>query len=168
MLRDAGTRRTVTGVGLVAANIFGDTPIPLPIRCATWPIIGRLAARLLFSRPALAFMIRQGSSKALKSADYLGDERQTAVIGTIFEHALRGLNDLYPPIEQSLRQLDIPVLVAWGDRDPFFAVEQAQRTASAARRSRLSIYENARHFLPGERPAELATDIRRLVADALG
>jgi pimeloyl-ACP methyl ester carboxylesterase len=77
-------------------------------------------------------------------------------------------NELYPPIERSLRELDIPVLVAWGDRDPFFAVRQAQRTASAARLSRLSIYANARHFLPGERPAELAADIRRLVADAVG
>ena len=168
MLRDAEMRRAVTGLGLVAANVFGDTPIPLPIRCVTWPFIGALAARLLFSRPALAFMIRQGASNALTSADYLGDERQVAAIGTIFGHALRGLNELYRPIEQTLRELDIPVLVAWGDRDPFFAIRQAQRTASAARLSRLSIYANARHFLPGERPAELAADIRRLAADALG
>ena len=167
MLRDAEMRRTVRGVGLVAANVFGDTPIPFPIRGVTWPFVGNLAARLLFSRSALAFMIRQGSSKALKSDDYLGDERQSAAIGTIFRNALRGLSELYAPIEGTLRELDIPVLVAWGDRDPFFAIRQAQRTASAARLGRLSIYSNARHFLPGERPAELAADIRRLVADAV-
>ena len=40
-------------------------------------------------------------------------------------------------------------------------------TASPARLGRLSVFSNARHFLPGERPAELAADIRHLVADAV-
>lgn len=148
--------------GLLATNTFPDTPIPLPIRAASWPLVGRLAGRALFSGPSLALMLRQGSSAALRPEVYLGDDAQRAAIGTIFTHALRNLSDLYTPTEQALRALDMPVLVGWGDSDPFFSVEQGERTAAATLRGRLVVYRGAGHFLPSERPVELARDIRAL------
>lgn len=110
-------------------------------------------------------MLRQGSGSPIDADDHLGDGDQLRAIGTIFAHALRNL-DAYEPVERDLRALDVPVFVGWGDRDPFFGVEQAQRTAAAARDARLAIYEGAGHFLPAERPAEVAADVRRLVAEA--
>ena len=56
------------------------------------------------------------------------------------------------------------MLAAWGDADPFFTVEQGERTAAAARHGELSIHPGAGHFLPSERPAQLARDIRALAA----
>ena len=148
--------------GLLAANTFADTPIPMPIRAATWPLIGRVAGSALFSEPALALMLRQGSSKRLPREIYLGDTAQRAAIGTIFSHALRNLSTLYEPMEQALRKLRVPVLVGWGTEDPFFPKAQGERTATAARRARLVVYPGAGHFLPSERPRELARDIRAL------
>lgn len=151
-------------LALLAANAFPDTPIPLPIRAVTWPLIGRIAGAALFSGPSLALMLRQGSSTPLDTAIYLGDDAQRRATGTIFSHALRNLAELYAPVEQALREIDVPVLVGWGDEDPFFPVAQGERTAAATRRGRLVVYPGAGHFLPSERPDELAGDIRALAA----
>ena len=43
----------VTHLGVLATNLFPDTPIPFPLAAATWPLIGRPARGLLFSRPSL-------------------------------------------------------------------------------------------------------------------
>ena len=50
------------------------------------------------------------------------------------------------------------MLVGWGDRDPFFPLEQGERTAAAAN-ARLHVFRGAGHFLPHERPAEVAREI---------
>ena len=67
------------------------------------------------------------------------------------------------PLAATLPAVDAPTLVAWGDRDPFFGVAQARRTAAAVPGARLVLYRGAGHFLPEERPAELAADIARLL-----
>ena len=152
----------VRSCGLLAANAFADTPIPMPIRAVTWPLIGRVAGTVLFSRPSLALMLGQGSSTRLPSEIYLGDSAQRTTIGTIFSHALRNLSTLYEPTERALRDLHVPVLVGWGTKDPFFPIAQGERTHAAARRARLVVYPGAGHFLPSERPRELARDIRAL------
>lgn len=154
----------VSALGLFAANTFPDTPIPLPIRAVTWPLVGRPAGAALFSGPSLALMLKQGSSRSLDRNVYLGDAAKTHAIGTIFAYALRNLADLYISAEATLREVEVPVVVGWGDKDPFFGLEQGERTAAAARASRLAVYPGARHFLPSERPDELARDIRTLAA----
>ncbi len=107
-------------------------------------------------------MLRRGSSRPLQTEVYLGDDAQRAAIRTIFSHALRNLSELYVATDEALGELDVPVLVGWGDRDPFFPVEQGQRTAAAAQRGRLVAYPGAGHFLPSERRDELSRDIRML------
>ena len=157
----------VLSLGLFATNAFPDTPIPLPIRAVTWPLVGRFAAAALFSRPSLELMLRQGSSTPVDAGVHLGDGAQRAAIATIFADTLRNLATLFADTEQALRDLDVPVLVGWGDEDPFFALQQGERTAAAARRGRLVVYEGAGHFLPAERPEEVARDIRTLVASSV-
>lgn len=73
------------------------------------------------------------------SDTFLGEREQTHAIATIFAHALRNL-DAFAAVERDLRSFDGPLLVGWGDADPFFAVQQATRTAEATRRSRVSLY----------------------------
>ena len=55
------------------------------------------------------------------------------------------------------------LIVAWGDADPFFGVEQAERTASALPHADLVVYEGCGHFVPEERPGQLAADLRGLL-----
>lgn len=111
-------------------------------------------------------MLRTGAGRprpALDEAAYLGDADQLRSIGTIFGGSLCALNELYRPVEAQLARVDVPVLVGWGDSDPFFPVAQGERTA-AALGTTLRIYPGAGHFLPEERPDDVASDIARLVA----
>lgn len=151
----------VSALSLLSGNVFPDTPIPFPLSLANAPIVGGLVSRLLFSDPSLALMLRQGTGPYSLPPDrrvYLGDDGQRRAIAAIFSGALTRLEEVYSPVAAALESVDIPVLVGWGDRDPFFPVEQGKRTASAAR-GQLHLFEGAGHFLPHERPTELAREI---------
>jgi pimeloyl-ACP methyl ester carboxylesterase len=163
----AGLRASsVTHLGLFATNAFPDTPVPFPLSTVTWPVLGGLSRRLLFSRFSLRMMLRTGAGRprpVLNGATYLGDAGQLRSIRTIFEGSLSALGELYRPVEAQLARVDVPVLVGWGDRDPFFPVAHGERTA-AVLGTTLRIYPRAGHFLPEERPEDVAADITRLLA----
>lgn len=159
----------VGALSLLAGNAFPDTPIPFPLSLTTAPIVGELAARALFSGPSLALVLRQGTGPGTPppATDvYLGDRRQRQTISVIFAGALTRLEELYAPVAAALGAVDVPVLVGWGDRDPFFPVEQGERTAALAN-GRLRVFAGAGHFLPHERPTDVADEITRF-ARALG
>lgn len=150
---------------LFAANLFTDTPIPLPLSLTTWPAVGSLAAALLFSRPALRAMLRLGIGSPrvkLHPAAHIGDASQGRAIRTIFARSLANLRELYAPVEAHLARIAGPRLVGWGDRDPFFPTAQGERAARALGVP-LRLYRQAGHFLPEERPDEIADDLRRLL-----
>ena len=156
------------GLGLLATNTFRDTPIPIPLSLVTWPVVGRVIAPALFSRASLAMMLRTGTGKGthLDRAAYLGDSRQVAAIRTLFEGSLRQLDRLYRPVEQALESWSGPTFVAWGDQDPFFSVQQGERTAAAAGAS-LALYPGAGHYLPDERPRQVAAGVLALLDAAV-
>ena len=155
----------VSAVSLLAANTFTDTPIPFPLSAVTWPLVGPLAAQVLFSKPSLKMMLRQGVGPGATpppAPAYLGERDQQRAIATIFAGSLVRLGELYRPVEDALRSMSIPAAVGWGDHDPFFSVSQGERTAIAAR-AKLRVHEGAGHFLPHERPGEVSADILDLV-----
>lgn len=162
----AGDR--ITGLVLASTNVFGDTPIPFPLSGILWPGVGRAWERMLFSAPSLRMMVRQGvGDKSIKLDPQLavGDRDQARAIRTIFGSALRNLEVRYSPITEMLSRLDVPTRVVWGDRNPFFPVEQAHRTAALIRGARTTILSGAGHFLPEERPAELVAEIDALLQE---
>ena len=150
----------VAGLGLLAGNLLADTPIPFPISTLTWPLLGGLCERLLLGGPSLAWMARRSGGNAGGSAE----RRATR---TIFSHALRELPERYAPVHDTLGRIDVPTLVGWGDRDPFFPLEQGRRSAAAIPGARLAVYEGAGHGLPAERPGQIARDIAALARTAL-
>jgi pimeloyl-ACP methyl ester carboxylesterase len=151
----------VSALSLLSGNTFPDTPVPFPLSLANAPFIGGVFSRLLFSAPSLALMLRQGTGPGSRPPDaavYIGDRRQRRTIAAIFSGALTRLAELYEPVAAALEDIEVPVLVGWGDRDPFFPVEQARRTAAAAN-ARLRLFAGAGHFLPHERPTGVAREI---------
>lgn len=158
----------VEAVVLSATNAFPDTHVPFPLSTLFLPLVGGIAERALFSRLSLKLMLRQGTGRSDHGPDprlAIGDESQHAAVRSIFASSLRHLAERYAPTEAALRGLECPAEVVWGDRDPFFAVALAERTAAAApSRPSPVILEGAGHFLPEERPEELAAVIRRAAA----
>ena len=154
------------GLVLAAGNAFTDTPIPLPIRAVTWPLVGGIAGRLLFSGPSLALMLRQGSTVALDRERYLGDDAQRRAIAAIFTAALRELERRYAELEAVLTRVDVPTVVIWGDEDPFFPLREGERLAAAIRGARLRVVEGRGHFLPEEAPVALADAIASVASAA--
>lgn len=155
----------VVRLALFATNAFTDAPVPFPLSTVKLPLLGRLAAAMLFSTPALRWMLRAGVGQPhvrLDAAAHLGDQNQRHAIRTVFDGSLRYLSELYAPVEAALGAVRIPTHVGWGDRDPFFSVEQGQRTATALNAT-FQLLPRAGHFLPEERPTEVAAAIRSLV-----
>ena len=156
----------INAIGLLATNVFTDTPIPFPLSSINWPLLGTISRRLLFSTPAQAMMLRQGVGKGAERLDpaiHLGDRAQRRATATIFGESLTHLDELYRPIEDYLPQISVPRFVAWGDDDPFFPIAQGQRVADALNTG-LHTLAGAGHYLPHERPTEVADLIRSLVS----
>jgi pimeloyl-ACP methyl ester carboxylesterase len=157
--------QSVSGLVLAAGNLFTDTPIPVPLKLVTWPLIGRLAGRLAFSTPALQMMLSAGMGRPRVPQDrasYLGDAAQRRATRTIFAGALRELADRYAEVEAALPGLRTSTVVLWGDRDPFFGIEQARRAAAALPNATLQVQAGAGHFLPVERPEAFAAAVQQL------
>jgi len=152
-------------LALFSANTFKDTPLPPPLSFVIMPRIGAIFQKLLFSRPSLAMMLRQGVGRpdiSLEKAAYLGDSQQVHAIATIFTYALTNLDSLYPPIERALSANERPSLVGWGDKDPFFSIDQGRRTAELVGGT-FSLYKGAGHFTPEECVEEIVADLRGLI-----
>lgn len=163
----AAAPERVAALAVFATNAFPDTPIPFPLSTLNLPVIGRVAERVLFSRPSLAMMVRRGVGRPPVRLDldrYVGDRRCQAATAAIFAASLRRIAELYAPVEAAFRSVDVPALVGWGDRDPFFPVAVGRRTAALIPNARFRVYDGAGHFLPEERPDDVAADMAALAA----
>jgi pimeloyl-ACP methyl ester carboxylesterase len=159
--------RRVRSLTLAATNLFPDTPIPLLLRLARVPLVGQLFFQLAFGRLGLLAMwwAAVADRAAFPFRRYRATLRGEAVATTrrIFFASMRDLPGLYGAVAQAARALGLPALVLWGDRDPFFPVEVGERTASALG-AELRVLPGCGHFVPEERPAEVAGAIASLIA----
>jgi pimeloyl-ACP methyl ester carboxylesterase len=57
---------------------------------------------------------------------------------------------------ESLRGFDRPALIAWGKRDPYFPLADAQRLAATLPQGRLELIDDARTFVQFDAPQRLA------------
>ena len=143
-----------------------DTPIPFPLTLVRLPIVGGVVERVLMSPASLRMMVRRGVGRPavrISGQAYVGDRQQADAIRSIFALSLRNLRALYAPTKEALGLLDIPAFVAWGSRDPFFDVSQGRRVADAIRGAPLTVFDGAGHFLPKERPQEIADLISDMI-----
>jgi pimeloyl-ACP methyl ester carboxylesterase len=63
-----------------------------------------------------------------------------------------GLSEL----DEDLRRLDVPVMILWGEHDPFLPVELAERLSDLFPRASAAVLPGCSHFLPDDAPDTIA------------
>lgn len=150
---------------LSATNLFTDTYVPPPLRLAGIPFVGDVFFRMAAgNRIGLRMMYRVASRNKteFKVADFNRHLTDSGVDLTrrIFQRSLADLKGNYEPIEAMLPDIHQPTLVLWGDKDPFFSTAVAKRTSRVLENAALKVYPNTGHFVPEERAAQVAEDVR--------
>lgn len=151
----------VRALALTATNLFTDTVIPAPLRTARVPVLGWLVFRMMAGSRAGLWMMYRQAVRAKQTYTYDAFRRlltPACIRHTmmIFRRSLADLESNYRAVQEHLAAIDIPALVFWGDRDPFFAVDVARRTASAIGATRLVVLPETGHFVPEERYEQTA------------
>lgn len=157
----------IQSLTVAATNMFPDTPIPPPLRIARVPVLGSLFFRLAFGTLGLMAMwlvaVADRAAFPFRRYRLALEGRGVRSTRRIFLGSMRDLPGLYAEVERIGRTLEIPSLVLWGDRDPFFPTAVGERTAEALG-AELRVLTGCGHFVPEERPAETADAIAALVA----
>lgn len=153
----------VRSLTVLATNLLADTPVPWPLQVARIPAVGEAAFRLLFSNPGAKAMWRMATvdreAFPYDAFRETGDARTLRTTRRIFLNSLRQLRELYTSIEEALPNIRVPATVVWGERDPFFPIAVGRRTAKHLEGSTFIVLEGCGHFVPNERPAEVAAAI---------
>lgn len=153
---------------LASTNMFTNTYVPPPMRLAKIPILGHAFFWLMTgNRMGMKMMYNQGVKN---KATYTLQQYKKSITKSsmkytmrIFRKSLSNLKLHYQSIQDHLVNINIPVLVLWGDSDPFFAVDVAERTKKAFNNSRLVVYKSTGHFVPSEQPNEVFQDINKFI-----
>lgn len=161
----------VGSLTVAATNLFADTPVPLMLRAARVPGIGAGLMRVMLGRTGqrMLWRVAAGDRKAFPRAAYERHLTNRATVRStrqIFAASMRDMAGLYGPVAAALNQIRVPALVVWGTSDPFFAVAVGERTAAALTGARFVTLPGCGHFVPEERPVELARAIAELLRDA--
>jgi pimeloyl-ACP methyl ester carboxylesterase len=75
-----------------------------------------------------------------------------------------GMNKRYTlEAAEKLRGTELPILLAWAPKDPFFPVKYAERLAEGAANARIVEIPDSRTFVPLDQPQRLADEIAAFV-----
>ena len=64
-----------------------------------------------------------------------------------------------------LREIDVPTLMLWGDRDPLFPREEQERLAAAIPGATLKVYPETGHAVHWDRPEWVVRDLEEFMKD---
>jgi pimeloyl-ACP methyl ester carboxylesterase len=153
----------VGALAVVDTNVFGDTPIGMPLSLVLVPGIGRIAERVLFSASFLRMLAGRLTVTAGTTV-HANDADEATSIRILFAGVLRNVAGLYGPIEKAAGRVSVPSLVVWGSGDPLFPVEQGERTADLLH-ARLEVLDGVGHLPPAEAPDRVAELLQSLRAE---
>lgn len=166
----AGDELQVEGLVLASTNVLTDPFVPLPLRAAGVPVLGPLVFwALAGTRPSLRLMhfagARQGECSWVRFREHLTPSA-VDLTRRIFHRSLADLRSNYRRVEDQARRVSCRTLVIWGDGDPFFPVTAGERTRDLLPGAVLEVLPKTGHFVPEERPGEVAALMRSHFAGA--
>ena len=154
----------VRGLVLSSGNLFTDTYVPLPLRLARVPGINNLLFWCMAGNRMGLRMLYESATQNKEESRWKEFRRHLTLPSIkltrhIFQRSLANLQANYAEVEEMLPQITCPSLVLWGDEDPFFAINVAERLRATLPNALLKVYAYTGHFVPEERPIETAEDI---------
>jgi pimeloyl-ACP methyl ester carboxylesterase len=160
----------VRKLSVTATNLFTDTYIPVPLRTAKVPVLGSVIFWMMAGTNfGMNMMYRQAvrNKKYFTRNDFFKSVNKNCLKYTrkIFQRSLANLPGNYREVQAYLEKIAVPVLVLWGDKDPFFALDVAERTNRALKNSKLIVYKNTGHFVQEENADKTAVDIVNFISD---
>lgn len=163
----------VRALVLSSTNLFTDTFVPPPLRLAGVPGLGAAAFRAMAGTRLGLRLMYAAATRRKAEASWSQFSRHLTPSGIdltwrIFQRSLADLRGNYQAVQDSLPGLTLPTLILWGSDDPFFAVSVARRSQRAIAGAALQVYAGTGHFVPEERPEQVAADIGRFLASAGG
>lgn len=155
----------VRSLALMATNAFRDTPIPGALKTARVPVLGEVVFRMMLSRFGLSMMWRQATADRVSYPYREFEETIRSATGRrstreVFLDSLRHIEARYGAVEATLATVLAPSVVIWGAHDPFFPLPQGRRLATALRTPHFAALAGCGHFVPRERPLEVAKILR--------
>ncbi|MCE3007314.1 MAG: alpha/beta hydrolase [Bacteroidetes bacterium] len=143
---------------LTAGNLLSAPPLNLMMKATSKPLVGGPARALLFSAFSNNAMRKMGTRKG-KHYPVKNTALERQAIKTIFGTALGDMKGYFMPIEQQARKTDIPVLLIWGEKDPFFPIEHTQRMQAALPQADLTTYAGVGHYCYLEEKTKFTEDV---------
>lgn len=155
---------------LSSTNVFTDTYIPPPLRLAKVPILRDFFFWMMAgSRFGMNMTYKQAVIQKTTYTHKMFNQSVTKngmkYTSKIFKKSLSNLKKHYSSIQNYLSQITVPVLVLWGDSDPFFAVNVGERTAKAVKNGDLVIYTKTGHYVPSEQPTQVYNSICKFLSN---
>jgi pimeloyl-ACP methyl ester carboxylesterase len=149
------------GLILVGARADADSPERREGRAATIELIRSGGAEALWEEVREKLFAPGADPAAVERARSLALEQSP-------DDLVRDVEAIRDRVDSSdlVRSLDVPVLVAVGEQDPYFPPAEAQTLAADLRNGRLRVFPGCGHLVSMERPDELNRVLTEFLADA--
>lgn len=144
---------------LVSSNPLSDAALPMALAPANWPLVGDWYLRYKLSPLGLKSYVQAGMGKPVVNLEwksYLGGPDQVAAAAILLKKIWRGYGQKAARVEEALQRLRLPTKLVYGSRDPYLSARTAAHICRKIPAGTLTVFERAGHWLPEERPQELA------------
>lgn len=138
----------VRALGLVGARADADTPERKEARATSIALVEREGPEALWREMQARLLSENAPPDAVARARAIALEQEPKRL----VEALVALRDR-PDATEVVRSFAGPALVAVGERDPFFSVDEARALAALAPEARLEVFPGAGHLPSLEQPA---------------
>ena len=159
----------VAKIALVSPQVYEDpmrfwrpvAKVPYLSQSLAWLVATGGPFRPLFQRWAMVHPSKVDTSYWRRSTE------SSRIVGTIDAVVAMGTATEDSDLPGTIRSLDIPALILWGEDDPCAPLESVRRLESELPDARLSIFPDAGHYLALEQSATVSRKIAEFCQDGI-